>query len=191
VETGDFEAIITARLLDDLSGVPQTGVQVNFFILEGLALFLPAGTGDIQVRTDDDGRAEALLAATGALDSGSQVTVRMVSGGAEEAEVSLTVFGSSASSRPPVARFVVTPDNPTTSTDVTVDVSGSTDPDCPGGEPDDWRIEWGDDTSSSGTFDGATTATHRYSRTGTFEIVVEVTNCLGETDRTSQTIIVS
>jgi len=191
VQTGDFEAIVTAIVLDSVSGVPQTGVQVNFFILEGLALFQPDGRGDIQVRTNSHGRSEALVQATGALDAGSQVTVRMVSGEADEVEVSLTVFGSSASARPPVARFTFSPTSPTTSDAVRVDVSGSTDPDCPTGQPDDWRIEWGDDTTASGTFSGTTTSSHTYTRPGTYEITLEVTNCLGETDSTTESVTVT
>lgn len=192
IETGDFEVLLQTRVLDTLSGVPQTGVDVLFLKTEGLGRFLPSAQSQATVRTNNDGIARILLEAESALDSASEVTVRMVSGGAEEAEISLVACGgTSPTARPPDARFTVTPDMATTGETVTVDVSGSSDPDCPGGEPDDWAVDWGDGAFSSGSFDGSTTATHSYSTAGTFTIELTVENCVGEEDTTSRSLSVN
>lgn len=186
VQTGDFQAVIGADLIDMASGVPQVGVQVRFLVTAGDASFETASV----VTTNGAGHAETVISARGARDTASAVTVRVISGEAAEAEVSLTVFGGSGrSAQPPEARFTFSPANPSIGDTVTVDVADSTDPDCPTGEPDSWEIDWDDmGALSQGTFEGVTTATHQYNAAGSYQVTVTVENCVGLSDSVTQTV---
>ena len=61
--SGDFEAIIRATVIDQVSDVPQVGVGVYFRVTGGPGAFNNQGP----IRTDDDGRAESVLIGRGAL----------------------------------------------------------------------------------------------------------------------------
>jgi hypothetical protein len=189
VTTGDFEALIKAVVIDEESDVPQVGVGVYFRVSGGPGEMSDEGP----IRTDNAGRAQSVLIGRGAT-VGNDVTVD-VSSGSATAEITLDVGGCfSATAVRPRLVATVTPNpapNPTASnpTEVTVDLSRSTDSDCPGGEPDSWSINWGDGETTTDQFADEDSPTHDYvpsdvptDRTVTIDIEVEDCQNLTDTD---------
>ena len=181
VTTGNFEALIKAVVIDELSDVPQVGVGVYFRVSSGPGEMVDEGP----IRTDNDGRAQAVLIGRGAT-VGNDVTVQ-VSSGEATAEIALDVGGcfSSTAVRP---RLVVTvsPNPARAGQVVTVDISDSTDSDCPGGEPDSWRITWGDGETSTDDFADEDKPEHTYTASdvpadNTLDIEIEIEDCQGLT----------
>ena len=168
--TGEFEAIVNVRVLDSISDVPQTGVGVFFRVISGPGSFLRSDA----VRTDNDGKAQNVLIASG------EVTV-VASSGDTQVELTLDVnSGTTTEDQFPDACFTISQGGTGNAT-VTVDVSCSTDADCSGGVPDRFTVDWGDGTIdrdlpfSQGDID------HVYS-SGSHVITVSVTDCQNLTD---------
>lgn len=177
--TGDFEAIIQARLVDSLSNVPQVGVGVFFIVDSGPGTFF-----DDFVVTDGGGKARSILSANGATSS-NPVTVRVSSGGAMEATLTLDVSSGSASvDFPPEACFTVD----TTGTNVLIDVGCTTDDDCED-DADFYSVDWGDGTTDDDLPFSDDTVDHDYAN-GTYTIEVTVRDCQNLTDTASRTVTV-
>lgn len=181
VATGNFEAIIKSIVIDEESDVPQVGVGVYFRVKSGPGEMNDEGP----IVTDNDGRAQAVLVARGATDA-NDVTVE-VSSGPASSEITLDVLGCfSASAQRPVLDANVSPNPARADQDVTVDLSDSSDTDCPGGKPDSWRIDWGDGEVTSDEFADEDQPTHRYTTSDiptdrTLDIEIEIEDCQGLT----------
>lgn len=188
VATGNFEALIKAVVIDEESDVPQVGVGVYFRVRSGPGEMVDEGP----IRTDNDGRAQAVLIGRGAT-AGNDVTVE-VSSGSATAEISLDVEGCfSATAVRPRLVFTLTPNPARANQDVRVDLSDSTDSDCPGGKPETWRIDWGDGDVDEGDFDTSDEATHRYQTadipaSNELTVEIEVEDCQGLTDSETRTL---
>ena len=168
--TGEFEAVITARVLDSISDVPQTGVGVFFRVSTGPGSFVESAS----IRTDNDGVAQNVLL------GGGEVTI-IASSGDTEAELTLDVnSGSSGEDQFPEACFTVQQSG-TGNSVVEVDVTCSTDEDCAGGEPDSFTVDWGDGTVDNDLPFTQGDVQHTYSP-GSWDITVSVTDCQNLTD---------
>jgi hypothetical protein len=196
VNTGDFEALIKAVVIDEASDVPQVGVGVYFRVKSGPGEMDDEGP----IRTDGSGRAESVLIGRGAT-SGNKVTVE-VSSGPVTSEIQLDVLGCfSSTAVPPVLSYARTPTGQVSVTQtVTIDLSASTDSDCPGGKPDSWEVNWGEGTPDRGTFVDANSAkpTHDYTdslvpttpadATVTKSVTIKITDCQGLTKTATESI---
>lgn len=184
---GNFDAIISATVIDQVSDVPQVGVGVYFRVTAGPGQFTEEGP----VITNHAGHAESVLIARGATST-NRVSVE-VSSGPATAKLDIDVNGGfSATNESPTASFTISPDPPRVNQDVTVNVSASSDPDCPGGDPETWSVAWGDGLSDTGlVFDTTTTKTHRYTAAATVTITVTVEDCTGLEDTASKTVAVA
>jgi hypothetical protein len=187
---GNFDAIISATVIDQVSDVPQVGVGVYFRVTAGPGQFTEEGP----VITNNAGHAESVLIGRGATST-NKVSVE-VSSGPTIAKLDIDVNGGfSPTNDPPNASFTLSPDPPRANQDVTVNVSGSSDTDCPGGDPETWSVNWGDGTTDSNLqFDTTTTKVHRYATNlgGTsVTIVVTVEDCTGLEDTASKTVTVA
>lgn len=188
--SGDFEAIINATVIDQVSDVPQVGVGVYFRVSGGPGAFVNEGP----VRTDDRGHAESVLIGRGALST-NKISVE-VSSGPAVAKLDIDVTGGfSSTNEPPTAAFTVTPNPPRAGQVATVDVAGSSDPDCPGDDPETWTVDWGDGTTADdGRFETTTDVTHTYA-SGTagqsFTIKLTVEDCTGLTDSATKSVTLS
>ncbi len=189
--TGNFEAIIKAQVLDLESDVPQVGVGVFFRVSAGPGTIATTGP----VVTDNSGRAQAVLVGRGAT-SGNEVTVR-VSSGPATADITMGASGCASSSAvPPRLVFTVSPNPARVTQIVTVNMSASTDTDCPGGKPTSWRIEWGDALTTNDTFANTDAPTHDYrddiiptgQTTMTVTIRITITDCQGLTATDTSTL---
>lgn len=194
VPSGNFEALIKAVVIDADSDVPQVGVGVYFRVKSGPGEMADEGP----IRTDNDGRAQAVLVARGAT-AGNKVTIQ-VSSGPVTSEIQVDVLGCFASaSVPPVLNVSRTPTGQVSVTQaVTIDMSGSTDSDCSGGKPDRWEINWGDGQTTRGQFATDDNPTHDYDdslvptspagATVDKTITITITDCQGLTDTGTETV---
>jgi hypothetical protein len=189
VASGDFEARIFVRALDEVSNAPAVGVGVFFRVEEGPGRFLVQDA----VRTTGGGYAENVLIATGATATPpNPVTVSAFSGEAASDTLVLDVLsGSVSQNTPPVASLRVTPSNPRVNMDVTADVGDSTDDDCPDQEPDRWSVDWGDGSPVESFNFSDPEATHQYETAGSYDIEVTVVDCRGATDTATQRVTVT
>ena len=188
IPTGNFDAIISATVIDQDSDVPQVGVGVYFRVTGGPGQFVDTGP----IETDEDGHAESVLVAHGATHTPSNKVSIEVSSGPTTAQLDIDVEGGfSETNQPPVASFTLNPNPPRAGQVATVDVGGSTDADCPGGDPTSWTVEWGEGSPTEGTFSNGTSATHTYPSSAagsTYTIRVTVEDCTGLTHSTSRTV---
>jgi hypothetical protein len=188
--SGDFDAIIRALVLDSESDVPQVGVGVYFRVTGGPGAFTVVGP----VETDEDGWAQSILVARGALST-NKVSIE-VSSGPAVAELDIDVNGGfSSTNEPPEAAFTISPNPPRAGQVVTVDVGDSSDADCPNDEPETWEVDWGDSsTPDEGRFSSDTEATHTYASGSAGQSVtirVTVEDCTGLTDSATRTVTLS
>lgn len=169
-DTGDYEAVIVARVLDEVSDVPQTGVGVFFRVSSGPGSFIESDA----VRTDNDGIAQNVLIGSG------EVTL-VVSSGVSEAELTLDVnSGTSPEVQLPDACFTVDQSG-TGNSVVTVDVGCSEAPECADEEPDTFTVDWGDGATDNDLPFSQGDVMHTY-QPGSWDIVVSVSDCQGLTD---------
>lgn len=178
IPAGNFDAVISATVIDKDSDVPQVGVGVYFRVTQGPGEIVNQGP----IVTDNHGHAETVLLGRGVTGT-NKVSVE-VSSGATIAKLDLSATGCFSSTNvPPTASFTVAPNPPSVTGMVTVDVSGSSDTDCPGGDPDTWTVDWGDSTApSTGRFATTTQAMHDYADTRrgmSTTITVTVEDCGG------------
>ena len=187
IALGNFDAIISATVIDKVSDVPQVGVGVYFRVTGGPGQFTEEGP----VITNNAGHAESILIGRGAIPP-IKVSVE-VSSGPTIAKLDINATGGfSLTNLPPTASFTLSPDDPTVNTVTTVNVSASSDSDCPGGKPETWTVNWGDNTPTDTGLQFSTmpTKTHTYTATGSVTIVVTVTDCTGLTATASKTVTV-
>ena len=178
--TGNFEARITALLLDTESNVPQTGVGVFFVIDSGPGTFAAVSP----IRTNNAGQASNTLIATGAT-SGNKVKAKVFSG-ATTVDLDIDVVGcDSTGNAPPRISLSVSPATTPINTDVRVDVTGTTDDGCGAGgttTPREWSVDWGDGTVKQDIqFASDKEETHRYTTADTYFVRVTVEDCGGLT----------
>lgn len=178
--TGDFEAIVSVRALDQISDVPQVGVGVFFEVESGPGSFAVTGP----VTTDGGGNAQNVLIASGAVRD-NDVTVSAFSGDNLSDSLSLNVEqGRSSSDFLPDACFTWSTDM----LELEVDVSCSSDLDCPTDDPDEWAIDWGDGSAEQTFPFSQTTATHTYASGGSYDVSIEVTDCQDLRDSDAQAV---
>lgn len=190
VTTGNFEALIKAVVIDEESDVPQVGVGVYFRVRSGPGEIRSGGP----IRTDNAGRAQAVLVGQGAT-AGNEVTVE-VSSGPASAEIELDVIGcfSATAVRPRLVATVSPNPADRTGDNVVVDLSRSTDSDCPGGVPVSYTINWGDGDTTNEDFATEDKPDHDYAAAdipaapGTLDIEIEIEDCQGLKDTQTLTL---
>lgn len=188
IGSGNFDALIKAVVIDEVSDVPQVGVGVYFRVRSGPGVMSNEGP----IRTDNEGRAESVLLGRGAT-AGNRVTVD-VSSGAATAEIAMDVTQCiSTVTLPPRLVYTLTPNPARVNQDVTVDMSDSTDSDCTGGVPESWRVTWGDGDVDTGDFEDDDTVTHRYQAadipaSNRLDVEIRIEDCQGLTDSDTRTL---
>ena len=178
IPAGNFDAVISATVIDKDSDVPQVGVGVYFRVTQGPGSIVNQGP----VVTDNHGHAETVLLGRGVIGT-DKVSVE-VSSGATIAKLDISATGCFSSTNvPPIAAFTLAPTAPSVTGNTTVDVATSSDADCPGGKPDTWTVDWGDGTTpDTGRFATTTVVTHDYADTRrgmSTTISVTVVDCAG------------
>lgn len=133
------------------------------------------GDGTFNITDETDGVLEHTYSQTGTYDA----VLRVTDDDGATATVSREVTIEEATNEAPTADLAFSPDHPDPNETVTLDGSGSTDPD---GSVVFWRIDYEDDGTYDDSAETSGVFEHNYSSTGTYTARLEVSDADGATD---------